>query len=96
MSLKGTYDQVRAHLANRVSLHEAYVQTFESPQGMRVLRHIMKIGHVTSSTLVSGDPTTTAHNEGRRNLALSILRFVKKDHEELLAEIEKVIEDENT
>jgi len=86
---------VKQVIADRLSLHEDYQAVFSGPRGERVLRHILKSGHVTSSTLVPNDPLSTSHNEGRRNLALSILRFVRRDHTELMAEVERTIENEN-
>lgn len=83
-----------ANLRDRVLLHGSYQNVFGTPEGEQVLRHIAKVGFLTRSTFVAGDPDQTMLNEGSRRLALSILRFVRKDHSELLAQIEKGINDE--
>lgn len=84
-----------ADIRNRIDVHSSYERVFQSPDGHRVLRHLMKVGFVTSSTFVAGDPHATAMNEGSRRLALSILKFVCKDHNALVKQIEEGIEDAN-
>jgi hypothetical protein len=53
----------------------------------------MEVGYVTKPTFVKGDPQQTSLNEGKRMLALSILKFVKKDHAAVLQMIDKQIQD---
>lgn len=84
-----------ADIRNRIDVHSSYERVFRSPDGERVLRHIMRVGFVTSSTFVAGDPHATAMNEGSRRLALSILKFVCKDHASMIKQIEEGIEDAN-
>lgn len=79
-------------LNRRAKLHEHYQDVFSSPSGEQVLIHICKVGHVFQTTHVKGDPNETAINEGKRILALSILKFVKKDHKAVLEMIEKQLE----
>lgn len=87
---------IRQTLFKRVEVHEDYQTVFNSVQGQRVLLHICKVGFVTKSTFVAGDPHHTAMNEGRRNLALSILSFVHKDHAALIKQVEdSITEHEN-
>lgn len=74
--------QIEAML-DRVRLHEKYVATFSTPEGKEVLSHILKIGHVFATTFVRGDINETMLKEGERRLALSILRFVSRDHGEI-------------
>lgn len=82
---RGLFD----NLMHRADLHSSYKNVFESPDGERVLLHICKVGHVFDACHVSGDQHTSAVNEGKRILALSILRFVRKDHSELIKQIEE-------
>lgn len=72
----------------RVSLKEDYEVTFSSPQGKRVLAHILKVGHAHATTFVEGDINKTILQEGERRLALSILRQVCKDSKELQTALE--------
>lgn len=59
-------------------LNAAYHAVFDSPAGEQVLRHLVGIS-VTTASHVPGDPFTTAFNEGRRHLVLSILRQLNRD-----------------
>jgi hypothetical protein len=82
-------------IKDRVLLHGSYRRIFDSPDGARVLTHIMKVGHVTSTTFVPGDPHMTAMNEGKRLLALSILRFVGTEHKKLIEQVEETLTHED-
>lgn len=95
MSIANTYNKIKNNLRDRIRLHESYQVVFQSPDGEKVLRHIMKVGNVTKPSFVAGDPHSTAFNEGRRHLALSILRFVGKDHKKLIQMIEEGTNDED-
>jgi hypothetical protein len=79
---------------DRAAVHKSYQAVFNTPDGEVVLRHILKVGKVTGPTFVAGDPHMTSFNEGRRQLALSILRFVRKNHDELLEQIERGLADD--
>lgn len=96
MNLRQVYRKVKGDLRDRILLHASYKRVFESPDGELVLKHIMKVAKVTRPTFVSGDPHQTSFNEGQRHLALSIMRFVRKNHDELIKQIERGIEDEDT
>lgn len=82
-------------IQEKINRHSDYVVTFGSPQGKRVLTHILKHGYVLKSTFVAGDPQQTAKNEGMRILALSILNFVHADHSEMLKQLQQEVEQEN-
>lgn len=84
--------ELRRRHREKVALHQSYQNVFTTPDGERVLRHLMKSGFVLSSTFVKGDPYATALNEGSRRLALSILRFVHKDHSALIEAIEQELQ----
>lgn len=60
------------------TIKDSYRRVFDpaNPDSTRVLRHICKVGCVTDTTYVKGDPIESAMNEGARRLALSILRAV--------------------
>lgn len=78
-------------LKRRVKLHESYQAIFDTLEGQQVLNHICENGLVFKSTFVAGDPYQTALNEGKRVLALSILKFVKKDHSAMLKMVEQQV-----
>lgn len=78
-------------LRERIDIHASYVRVFDSPDGERVLRHILRSGYAFNTTFVRGDPQETMLNEGSRRLALSILKFVKRDHKELVSQVEEGI-----
>lgn len=81
--------QLKQAAEDLIFTHGAYVRLFESEDGKTVLRHILKQGFVTRTTFVANDPQQTTLNEGSRRLALSILRYAKKDHKELIDQIEQ-------
>lgn len=92
--LKQLAQRAVGSLRSKLALHGSYQRVFDTPDGEEVLQHILKVGNVTRTCHVAGDPYTTALNEGRRQLALSILRFARKDHGKLILQIERGIEDE--
>ncbi len=77
-------------MRDQTHLHAAYQRVFETPDGQLVLRHLMKTGYVFETTFVAGDTHRTALNEGSRRMVLSIVKFVKRDHKELVKQIEGV------
>lgn len=63
-----------------MEIQEAYRALFrENEVGKEVLTHILKTGHVWSSTFVKGDPHESALKEGERRMALSILRAAYRE-----------------
>lgn len=66
-----------------LKLRTKYKDVFSTPTGEDVLCHICKEGHVFHTTFVENDPHQTVLNEGRRQLALAILRAVDSDFEKL-------------
>lgn len=95
-SMDNPIRQLRDAVRERARVHESYQNVFNTPDGERVLRHLMKVGGITKPSYVAGDPYTTAFNEGRRHLVLSILKFIHKSHDELLKAIEEGTENEIT
>lgn len=93
MSIANRLRGFAGKIGERIHLHSSYVRVFESPDGQVVLKHICKVGHISESTFVKGDPHESALREGERRLALSILKFVNRDHEQLVKQIEKGFED---
>lgn len=83
-------------LKDRIQTHAAYVRLFNTPDGKIVLAHLMRQGYVFQSTHVPGDPNTTAMNEGSRRMVLSILKYVHRNHSELIKELEERIQDDIT
>lgn len=86
-------DKLRG-LKERIDLHESYVAVFTSPDGEKVLRHILKVAGAAQSTFVQGDPHGTSFREGQRHLALSIARMVHRDTTELIKLVEQGLTDE--
>lgn len=84
-------DLIKWRLRRKVDIHDSYQRVFTTMPGEQVLNHICEVGFMFKSTFVPGDPHQTSLNEGKRMLALSILKFVKKDHAAVLQQIEKQI-----
>lgn len=97
MDFNQTYQRVkRAVLAGRKkSVQQAYKDTFSTPQGQMVLRHLMKVSGVTGTIFVANDPHQTSLNEGKRMLVMSILKFIHKKEDHINDEVEQAIQDEN-
>jgi len=87
-------DKVR-DLNDFIKLHGSYVAVFSTPDGQRVLEHICKKAGISSSTFVRGDSHETAYLNGKRDLALSILKFIGKDHNALIRALQEGAEHEN-
>ncbi len=81
-------------IADRIRLKASYQRTFDAPDGKRVLRHLMRVGFVTKSTFVAGDPHQTAMNEGSRRIVLSIIRFIATDDAALIKQLEEATTNE--
>lgn len=76
-------------------LTAAYQSTFSTASGQEVLRHLVSVSVLTPSH-VPGDPFTTAFNEGRRHLVLSILRQLNRDVFEMVQAHKQGTTHENT
>lgn len=83
---------IRRKLGMRIRVHEAYQTVFTGTDGEMVLKHIMTEGCMLKTTFVKGDPHQTSLNEGKRILALSILKFVHRSHNNVVQQIEKQIQ----
>lgn len=82
---------LRERFVERIrGLHGSYRRVFQTPDGERVLRHIMKASNTLGSSFNPKNPYETAFKEGQRHLALSILKYVNRNTDELI----KTIEDE--
>lgn len=91
--LQGARDRLDS-LRKRINLAESYQSVFGTPDGQRVLAHIMRVAHCHESNFVQGDPHGTSFREGQRHLALSIARMVNRDTTELIKLIEQGLTDE--
>ena len=87
--MSGIPEWIRKAMSKRIAVHESYQNVFSGPDGERVLAHIMKEGCILKTTFVSGDPHQTSLNEGKRILALSILKFVHRDHNNVIKQVER-------
>jgi len=70
-------------------IHDSYRAVFDSPDGERVLEHLVKVGFVDISTHTPGDSHDTAYKEGKRSIVISILRFIERDPRELLRQVQQ-------
>ena len=73
----------------RLSIVHHYKHVFSSDEGKRVLWDILKQGNILASSHSPGCPNETAYQEGRRSLALDILKKLKTDTTQLEKYLEK-------
>ena len=59
----------------------AYRRTFNTDDGQKVLDDLMKRFSFGATTFVSGDPHTSAFNEGQRAAVLLITRMLSEEKE---------------
>ena len=71
-------------LENDVDLQSTYIDVFLSPKGKVVLEHMFKQLGMDNTTLVAGDPYSSAYNEGRRSVYMEILRIINVDFTALM------------
>lgn len=83
-------------LRQKIFLHARYQKVFQTEDGREVLEHIMHEGFMFKSTFVAGDQYQTALNEGKRMFALAILRFLHKDHAEMVKQIEQAAHEQES
>lgn len=74
----------------RIELKRAYMDTFGTPQGQKVLAHILKVAGVTSPRFTT-DNEQTRINEGERRLAMSIFKHVHGSMDGLLKQIQEQV-----
>ena len=86
---------IKQKIIDKIEIHRAYQRVFGTPDGARVLQHILRKGYAVESTFVQGDPNQTMLNEGMRRLALSIARLAVKNHEQIIEQLEKELQNEN-
>jgi hypothetical protein len=59
----------------------AYRRTFSTDDGQRVLDDLMRRFSFSATTFISGDPHTSAFNEGQRAAVLLIVRMLSEEKE---------------
>lgn len=59
----------------------AYRRTFNTDDGQQVLADLKKRSSFEATTFVSGDPHTSAFNEGQRAAVLLIVRMLSEEKE---------------
>lgn len=84
-----TITRAYAAIKRKIDVGASYKAVFETPDGQRVLQHLMRVGFVTSSTFVVNDPQQTALNEGSRRIVLSIIKKIGTDDSELIKQMEE-------
>ena len=69
-------------------IQQADIQTLvRQPQGMRVIRHLVRMAGVLSASYATKDSLAMAYNEGRRSMGLSIIQLVQLHAPERLGEV---------
>ena len=81
-------------LTDMLRLRSSYKTTFTTPDGQRVLRHLMKVGFITSCPFVAGDPHQTSLNIGCQRIVQSILKFVYGSDDAIKQAIEQTHQSE--
>ena len=64
-----------------VELRLAYRRVFNTDDGQKVLADLKKRSSFEATTFVSGDPHTSAFNEGQRAAVLLIVRMLSEEKE---------------
>ena len=62
---------------------QSYKQTFDTPQGKKVLADLRSFCKMNASSFAGSDTHTTSFNEGRREVFLRIMRFINLTQKEL-------------
>jgi len=70
-----------------------YRKVFQSPEGERVLRDLMKQFHAMGTTYFQGDTHQTAFREGQRNVFLHIVNELNYDYEALEQRLQQMIKE---
>ena len=60
-------------------VQRAFKDLFSTPEGKVVLQHLFISLKMGESTFVSGDPYTSAYNEGKRSVYVEIIRNMELD-----------------
>jgi len=81
---------IRDLLSEKLELHGAYQRFFSTHDGQVIMRHLMKVGHVTVPCACK-DRDQALRNEGMQHLILSILTFAKKSSFEITKSITQTI-----
>jgi hypothetical protein len=67
-------------LKDRMSIHDDMRTVFDSPQGQRVLRHLIRTQGVTAPAHQRGNTCCdTAQQDGRRAVVMDIIHFINVD-----------------
>jgi hypothetical protein len=77
---------------NRRNIHSAYVQTFSTPEGKKVLRDLC-IEHGVLTNTFSPNAYKHAEAAGERNVVLRIMAILEAQPEDLLNISKRVRED---
>ena len=84
-------------LKDRMSIHDDMRTVFESPQGQRVLKHLIKSQGVNAPAHQRGNTCCdTAQQDGRRSVVMDIIRFINTDSSyfsRLLEQVEQESQD---
>lgn len=72
-----------------------YKRTFSSQHGKAVLKDLYSNHFLMRHTFVPNDPTSTAFNEGQRQVVLRIMTMLEQDQNAMAEAIEKFIKETN-
>ena len=84
--------KLKSGLYKRKVLLDTFIRVFSTDDGKVVLAQICKENFIFDTTFVKGDPQQTALNEGRRQVAIGLLKFVNKNPDTLLKQLEQQIQ----
>ena len=75
--------------ARQVRLTKDYISVFSSPEGKRVLFHLMQTHGILGTCFVEKDSHQSAFKEGERNVVLRLLAILKQDPMKIQERIEE-------
>jgi hypothetical protein len=83
-------------LEDRIKLKGSYDAAFKTPEGQRVLRHLMKMAGLVPGRTVSiiTDPNLLLVRQGQQHIVLSILRTLGLSATEITEQIQESIQNE--
>jgi hypothetical protein len=76
---------VVAFAKRRLQMASDYQAVYNSAEGQRVLRDILREGGILEVAHVAGDPGTSQFNDGKRALALYVVERLRWNEGELVA-----------
>ena len=88
--MKAILEKVKL-LEDRITLNRSYRQVFSSPDGEKVLQHLMKGCGLLDPKIIT-DPNLLLVRQGQQHIVLSILRTIGRDPNKIRKEIQQSME----